>query len=183
MQVNTKSATKELQLKNLDEHNHNRIVLNQTQANASRTNKNVTYITYADILHCFSDGVVIMDKNISPVGWYVGTYLARFIEIEDEQNADPEARFATWENTVIVKTLTLDEAFEKVEKIGIEHAEPYKNAEAEVLVQWEYLGIIELLPIYEELEDGSEIMWASKKPKKLKNLKAMVFKNASACKQ
>ena len=122
---------------------------------------------------------VIMDKNISPVGWYIGTYLARFIEIEDEDNNDPEARFATWENTVIVKALTLEAAFEKVEKIGIEHAEPYKGGETGVPVQWEYLGIIDLLPIYEELEDGSEVMWASNHPKKLKNLKAIV-KDVSA---
>jgi len=67
---------------------------------------------------------VIMDKNISPVGWYIGTYLARFIEIEDKNNNDPEARFATWENTVIVRALTLEEAFDRIEKIGKENAEP-----------------------------------------------------------
>jgi hypothetical protein len=115
-----------------------------------------------------------MNKNISPVGWYVGTYLARFIEIDDELNNDPEARFATWENTVLVKALTLEEAYEKVEKIGIEHAEPYKGAETGASVQWEYVGIIDLLPVYEELEDGSEIMWASNNPKKLKNIKSLV---------
>ena len=115
-----------------------------------------------------------MDQNISLVGWYIGTYLARFIEIEDEHNDDPEARFSTWENTIIVKALTLEEAFEKVEKIGNEHAEPYEGGESGVPVQWEYLGIIDLLPIYEELEDGSEVMWASNYPRKLKNLKAIV---------
>jgi len=115
-----------------------------------------------------------MDKNISPVGWYVGTYLARFIEIEDESNSDPEARFATWENTVLVRASTLEEAFEKVEKIGVEHAEPYTGGETGVPVQWEYVGIIDLLPVYEELEDGSEIMWASNNPRKLKNIQALV---------
>ncbi len=115
-----------------------------------------------------------MDKNTSPVGWYIATYLSRFIEIGNEHNEDPEARFATWENTVIVKAQTLEEAFQKVEKIGIEHADPYKAGETGVPVQWAYLGIIELLPIYEELKDGSEVMWASKHPKKLKHLTAMV---------
>ncbi|GAB2199459.1 DUF4288 domain-containing protein [Sessilibacter sp. MAH4] len=123
-----------------------------------------------------------MDKNISPVGWYIGTYLARFIEVEDSNNNDPEARFATWENTVIVKALTLEEAFEKVETIGLEHAEPYKGGKTEVPVQWEYLGIIDLLPIYEELGDGSEVIWTSNHPKKLKNLKSMV-KDVSAFKE
>lgn len=115
-----------------------------------------------------------MDRNISPVDWYVGTYLSRFIEIEEELNNDPEKRFATWENTVIVRAANLDEAYEKVEKIGVEHAEPYKGGLEGIPVQWEYLGIIELLPIYEALEDGAEIMWTSNYPRKLKNLKTMV---------
>ncbi len=115
-----------------------------------------------------------MDRNISPVDWYVGTYLSRFIEIEEELNNDPEKRFATWENTVIVKAANLDEAYEKVEKIGVEHAEPYKGGLEGISVQWEYLGIIELFPIYEALEDGAEIMWTSNYPRKLKNLKTMV---------
>ncbi len=117
---------------------------------------------------------IIMDNSISSSGWYIGTYLARFIKIKDQSNDDPEARFATWENTVIVKALTLEEAFEKIEKIGIEHAEPYKAGKTGIPVQWEYLGIINLLPIYEELKDGLELMWNSNHPKKLKNLKAMV---------
>ena len=115
-----------------------------------------------------------MDKNLSPVGWYIGTYLARFIEIDEPKNSDVEARFATWENTVIVKANDLEEAYDKVEAIGIEHAEPYKGGEAGIPVQWEYLGVIELLPIYEEIEDGAEIMWASNYPRKLKKLLSMV---------
>ena len=115
-----------------------------------------------------------MDRNISPVNWYVGTYLCRFIEIGDKLNNNPDSKFPSWENTVIVKASSLDEAYEKIEKIGIEHQEPYKNALENKPVQWEYLGIIDLLPIYEDLEDGSEIMWASNYPRMLKNLKAKV---------
>ena len=38
-------------------------------------------------------------------------------------------------------------------------------------VQWVFEGVIELLPIYEELEDGAEIMWADRRPRKLKNIR------------
>jgi|SRR5690606_5441669 hypothetical protein len=116
----------------------------------------------------------IMDKNISPVGWYLGTYLARFVEIGDGLKLDPEKRFPSWENTVIVKALSLEEAYDKVEAIGIEHAAPYKGGTEEIPVQWEYIGITSLLPIYEELDDGAEIMWASNHPRKLKNLRGLV---------
>ena len=117
---------------------------------------------------------VIMNKNISPVDWYIGTYLSRFIEMQDQLNDEPESKFATWENTVIVKASSLDEAYDKVEAIGVEHAKPYKGGKEAIPVQWQYMGIIELVPIYEELEDGAEIMWASNHPRKLKNLKCLV---------
>jgi hypothetical protein len=33
------------------------------------------------------------DSNISPVGWYVGSYLIRFIEVEDKQNEEEKVEF------------------------------------------------------------------------------------------
>ncbi len=116
------------------------------------------------------------DKNLSPVGWYVGSYLIRFIEIEEKGNFDPERRFISWENTVIVKATNMDEAFQKIEKIAKLDTNPYKGGPEGVQVQWIYEGITDLLPIYEELEDGSEIMWGKRKPRKLKNLKKLVGK-------
>jgi hypothetical protein len=60
------------------------------------------------------------DKNISPVGWYIGSYLIRFIELNDPDKNDSEKRFLS--------------------------------------------------------EDGSEIMWAEYRPRKLKNLRKLVRK-------
>lgn len=109
---------------------------------------------------------------ISPVGWYVGSYLLRFIELEAADNDDPDADFLVWENTVIVEAGNLDEAFRKVEAIGLQHTEPYKGGDDGVPVRWVFEGINELLPIYERLEDGAEIMWAERESIKLKELRA-----------
>ena len=114
------------------------------------------------------------DRNISPVGWYIGSYLSRFIELEATTNDDLEARFPTWENTVIVKAKSLGEAYDKVEAIGLEHAETYEGGDERIPVQWEYLGLTDLLPIYENLEDGAEVMWSPRHPRKLKNLMTLV---------
>lgn len=114
------------------------------------------------------------DKNISPVGWYVGSYLIRFIQLNDEGNEDLENRFITWENTVIVKASNLDEAYDKVVKVANEGTEPYKGGPGAVLVQWVLEGVTSLLPIYEDLEDGAEIMWAENNPRKLKNIRKLV---------
>lgn len=75
-------------------------------------------------------------KNISPVGWYVGSYLIRFIELEDNGNDAPEREFPSWENTVIVKAESLDEAFDKVVAIAERETTPYPGGPDGVPVQW-----------------------------------------------
>ena len=111
------------------------------------------------------------DPNISPVGWYVARYLLRFVELQDPNNEDLEKRFLVWENTVLVRANNLDEAYEKTRGIAEEHTEPYKGGAEGVPVRWVYEGVSELLPIYEEIADGAEIMF-SEYTKKLKNIRA-----------
>ena len=114
------------------------------------------------------------DKNLSPVGWYYGSYLLRFVEMDDAQRDDPEGRFVSWENTVIVKAESLDTAYSKIEKIARAASKPYRGGPKGVRVKWEFLGLTELLPIYEELSDGAEIAWTERKPRKLQVLKSLV---------
>ena len=109
-----------------------------------------------------------IDPHISPVGWYVGSYLIRFIQVEDENNSDEESEFLSWENTVIVKANSLEEAYTKVKEIGKEHDSPYKGGKEGVRVNWIYEGVTSLLPIYEDLEDGAEIMWTERENLKLR---------------
>lgn len=114
------------------------------------------------------------DKNRAPFGWYVGSYVSRFIELGSNRNEDPETRFVTWENTVLVKAKSLDEAYDKIDLIGREHSTPYKGGPDAMDVQWAYEGVTQVLPVYEKLEDGVEIMWSERKGIKLKNIRASV---------
>lgn len=114
------------------------------------------------------------DKNKSPIGWYLGSYLLRFIKLDDENRNDPDKRFSSWENTVLVKATSLDSAYDKVQKIGKESSKPYRGGADGIRVRWEYLGVTELLPIYEEIADGAEIAWADRSPRKLNTLKQCV---------
>ena len=113
-------------------------------------------------------------KNISPVGWYYGSYLVRSVEIEESGNDDLESKFLVWVNTVIVKATDLSEAYDKIETIGKEHEVRYEAGRDKIPVKWVYEGIIELLPIYEELEDGAEIAFTEYKSTKLKKLRKLV---------
>jgi hypothetical protein len=92
--------------------------------------------------------------------------------------ASPEKIFLSWENTILVKANDLDDAYDKIEKEALEQTEPYRGGEDGARVQWIYEGITEILPIYDELEHGTEIMF-SEHNRKLKNLKKMV-KNKGA---
>jgi hypothetical protein len=119
-----------------------------------------------------NDGGREFSAETSPVGWYVGSYLLRFIELNDSGNDDPGASFLAWENTVIVRAGDLDEAFRKVEAVGRQQTAPYRGGPDSVPVQWLFEGITDLLPIYEALEDGAEIMWAVHDSVELRKLRS-----------
>jgi hypothetical protein len=110
-------------------------------------------------------------SEVSPVGWYVGSYLLRFIELNESGNDDLASSFYAWENTVIVRANSLEEAYRKIVVIGTGETEPYRGGPEGVPVQWIFEGISELLPIYEPLEDGAEIMWADRGSVELSKLR------------
>lgn len=114
-------------------------------------------------------------NETSPVGWYVGSYLLRFVELSETGNDDPDASFLVWENTIIVRADNLEEAFRKVESVGLQHTEPYKGGPDGVPVRWVFEGVSDLLPIYEPLEDGAEIMWAEHESVTLSKLRGQAM--------
>jgi Domain of unknown function (DUF4288) len=114
------------------------------------------------------------DKNRSPVGWYVASYLLRFIELDAAGNNNPRRRFLAWENTVLVRAKSLNHAYDKVAKIGRAQSRPYRGGPKRIRVRFIFEGVTELLPIYEKIEDGSEIMWAVHSRKMLKSLRRRV---------
>ncbi|WP_230659949.1 DUF4288 domain-containing protein [Psychrobacter sp. I-STPA10] len=117
-----------------------------------------------------NDEKQIYDKNKSPVGWYIGSYILRFVELNDKDNDDPERFFTIWENTIIVQAEDLSHAYDKVVANAKLMSEPYEGGLEAVPVQWRFEGITELLPIYEPLEDGAEIMYSERR-RKLKTLR------------
>lgn len=112
-------------------------------------------------------------RDTSPVGWYVGSYLVRFIELNATGNDDADGEFLAWENTVLVRADSFDEAYGKVEAQARLHTEPYEGGSEGIPVQWVFEGISDLVPIYEPLEDGCEILWAEHEALKLGKLRSM----------
>ena len=73
---------------------------------------------------------------------------------------------------LLLKAADLDEAYDKIVERARLSTDPYRNVQG-VDVQWVFEGVTEILPVYEEIEDGCEIIW-SEYTKKLKN-------NSQAC--
>ena len=117
--------------------------------------------------------IVSWDRDISPVGWYIATYILRFVELNENWNGDPDERHLTWENTILVEAANMDEAYDKTLMFAARQTNPYKGGREAVDVQWLFEGVSKLLPIYEKLEDGSELFWAPH-TRKLKNIRARI---------
>src|SRR6516164_7214841 len=114
------------------------------------------------------------DPNRSPVGWYVASYLLRFVEIKDERKDNARRKFLSWENTVLVKARSLEHAYAKVTKIARAKTRPYRGGPKGIPVRWVYEGVTDLLPVYEELRDGAEIMWTERTASTVKTLRTLV---------
>jgi hypothetical protein len=99
----------------------------------------------------------IPHRNRSPHGWWVASYIERFVW--DDKPETPKTRCSAWENTILVKARDRDTAYEKAMAFAkLSHGNPFDDGgdrKGRIVVD----GLTSLLPIYEKLEDGAEILW------------------------
>ena len=93
----------------------------------------------------------------SPHGWWIASFIEQAVW-DDEPNPSVRSRCVAWENTVILKAADREAAYEKARRIGSEHESEFDNCKGRT-GRWKFLGLTSLLPIYEELEDGAEVIW------------------------
>ena len=98
----------------------------------------------------------------------------RLIKAPEAGKKNPKKKFPSWENTVLIKAKDFDHAYVKASKIGRQGAENFRGGPMRVPMRWVFEGITELLPVYEDIEDGAEIMWAEHPPRTLKALRRLV---------
>jgi hypothetical protein len=98
-------------------------------------------------------------SQVSPVGWYIASYIERIDPVTAYENGDlSHEPSAVWENRILVKAHTPHEALERtkshLEKVGRD----YENSNG-VMVRASVVGLTGLIAIYDPLEDGEEIEW------------------------
>ncbi len=96
-------------------------------------------------------------RNRSPSGWWIASYLLLATKpAKGQRQADRLA----WENTVVVEAHSPEAAYQKVVDIGKREADAeWQWGGSDDTVGWVFDGLTSLLPIYEDLQDGAEILW------------------------
>jgi hypothetical protein len=116
----------------------------------------------------------IYRANRSPSGWWLASYIVRF-EYHDEDKSNLNRRCLAWKNTIILKAKNREEAFRKANKSGkLSNSQQFWSENNGRKGQVVFEGITNLLPIYEELDDGAEILWTEYKGRSVKKVKSWV---------
>ena len=121
-------------------------------------------------------------RNRSPHGWWIASYLERF-EYYDEPKSHLGRRCLAWENTIILKARNREDAYQKAvalsrrgynrgghggEAWNVEGTRPGRKG------AWSYEGLTRLLPIYDKLEHGAEVLWREHKGRTVRTILSFV---------
>lgn len=117
---------------------------------------------------------MILRKNISPVGWYVASYIERF-EFPDEDTSNEDRRCRAWKNTIIVKAGDPEEAYQKaIGQATLAQDSEWTREDGLKGGRLVFEGLTSLVAIHDELEDRAEILWRDYANSKVKTIKRMI---------
>lgn len=100
----------------------------------------------------------IPHRNRSPYGWWIASYLLR-AAWDDESEPNPRSRCTAWENTIILQAPDREAAYAKALVLAAQDGSNFESEDGRRKGRWHFEGLTHLLPIYDELEDGAEVMW------------------------
>jgi hypothetical protein len=96
--------------------------------------------------------------NSSKKIWFLAEVVER-AEGVNQGELNPNQRFLTWMNTLLIRATDLSDAYDKAIKVANKRYPVQYKAIAGNSVQWKVLGLSSLKQIEEGLKDGSEISW------------------------
>jgi hypothetical protein len=104
--------------------------------------------------------------------WYIAELLEKCEPIGKDKN-NPNRRCTVWRNALLINADSIEEAYDKAFAIGKSETRLRYKAASGDTVQWSFLGIADLLPIYEDIQDGNELFWTNHGQISVKRAKAM----------
>src|SRR4051812_8004512 len=98
-------------------------------------------------------------RNRNHTGWWIASFIERF-EYYDENKANLNRRCLAFENTILIRAPNRDVAYRKAVAQGrLSNGNDGWNSSSGRKGAWRFDGLTGLLPVYEDLEDGAEILW------------------------
>jgi hypothetical protein len=107
-------------------------------------------------------------RNRNATGWWVYQKVEQWVS-NRQKKLTPNSRCLVWENIRIIKAKNRHEAFRKAMRLG-RSSSPSKTIGGE----WRFAGISLLLPIYDDIEDGAEILWTDCEKMRVKDIQKLV---------
>jgi len=107
-------------------------------------------------------------RNKNHTGWWVFSEVQQWVS-NRQKTLTPTSRCLVWENTRLIRAKSRDEAYRKATKLGRAGLPSKTRDDA-----WRFAGISMLLPVYEEIEDGVEILWSHLGRLPVKSIKWLV---------
>ncbi|WP_206482263.1 DUF4288 domain-containing protein [Nonlabens ponticola] len=96
---------------------------------------------------------ISVEKN----NWFIVEIIEKCEPANRDQTQDLR-RVMTWGNHHLIKANSAEHAFDKAVQLGKECNYKFVNSD-KIEMESSFVGIGELIPIYEDIEDGSELMW------------------------
>jgi hypothetical protein len=113
-------------------------------------------------------------RNRNQYGWWIASYLERF-EYYDEDRRNLNRRCLAWENTILIKAGDREEAWRKAVAHGrVGQGPEARDVDTGRKGSWHFEGLTSLLPVYDELEDGAEVLWVRHAGRSVRKIRAMV---------
>jgi hypothetical protein len=107
-------------------------------------------------------------RNRNSTGWWIFREVTQWIS-KRQKKLSPTSRCLVWENTRLICARNREQAYRKALKLGrLGHPSKTKGGE------WRFAGISMLLPVYEEIEDGAEILWTDYGALPIRTIKKLV---------
>jgi hypothetical protein len=95
-------------------------------------------------------------RNKSPTGWWIASYIERAVW-KGEKSPSANTRCLAWENTIILKAPNRDAAYKKAVNLARRNQSTFSDGRNGG--HWEFMGLTDLLPLYEGVKDGAEVLW------------------------
>lgn len=100
----------------------------------------------------------VTEKISNKGNWFMVEIIER-LEPAKVNRKDQKRLCLVWANWHLIKAPNAAKAYTKAEKLGREGNYTFTNSD-KLKMRWEFVGIGDLLPIYEDIEDKAELMYS-----------------------